>query len=112
MIGLLSALLTSVVLVFAFSVVISYLPIDPGFIRPINGIIKAFSVLVGALLGLRGDKGGAIKGMVFGAIYWVLSYLLFCAIAGAFDFGISILFDILLCTLVGGIVGVIKVNAK
>lgn len=109
--GLLSALLASVILVFLFAIFISYLPISSDWIRPINAVIKSIAVLLGVLIALKGDKG-AIKGALFGAIYFVLSYLLFSAISGSFDFSFRLIFDLILCVLVGGIVGIIKVNAR
>ncbi|MBO7369296.1 MAG: TIGR04086 family membrane protein [Clostridia bacterium] len=109
--GLLSALLASVILVFIFAIVISYLPISSDFIRPINAVIKAIAVLLGGFIALRGDRG-AIKGVIFGTVYFVLSYLLFSAISGAFEMSFRLIIDLVICALVGGIVGVIKVNAR
>ena len=98
-------------MVLVFAVVVSYFPVDPNLIKPVNAVIKALSVAIGAFIALKGGKG-AIKGIVFGAIYFVLSFLLFGAIAGGLDFSYKLLFDLLLCAIAGGTVGVVKVNAK
>lgn len=110
LLGLVVALLLSVVLTFVFAVAISYFPISPNLIKPINGVIKAVSAIIGCIFAVKGSKG-FIKGITFGAIYFLLSYLLFGAIAGKFSFGLNILFDLLLCAIAGAIAGIIRSNA-
>ena len=108
-IAMLVSLLSSVVLVFIFAIILSSVSISSTFIKPINQVIKGISLAIGALIALKGDKG-LIKGAVFGAVYSVLSFILFSIIAGSFDFDFHILLDFLFCIVIGALVGVVKVN--
>ena len=108
--GLLVALALSVGLVFIMAIIISNVGVSTAFIKPINQAIKAVALFIGAFIALKGDKG-LIKGCVFGVIYAVVSGALFSLISGNFSFDIQMIFDILICALVGALVGILKVNA-
>lgn len=109
-VAMLSALLTSVVLVFLFAIILSVSGIPSSAIKPINQVIKGIALAVGVVIALKGDKG-AVKGAVFGAVYSVLSFLLFSVISGSFTLDIHALLDIVFCTVLGSVIGIIKVNS-
>ena len=108
--GLPIALIFSVVSVFIFGVIVSVFPVSPWLIKPVNGVIKAVSAFLGAMICVKGGKG-LIKGAVFGAVFFIASYLLFGAIAGKLSFGLNLLFDPLICAISGAVAGVIRSNA-
>ena len=108
--GLLTATLVSVALVFVFAVILSNVGVSPTLVRPINQAIKVAAVTIGGVIALKGDKG-AIKGLIFGAVYALAVGLLFAAIAGKLSLDAFFLLDVLICAVAGAIIGVIKVNS-
>lgn len=109
LLGLLTAVALSVLIVFVMAIIISGAPIPTEYLRPVNQVVKAVSLFIGALIALKGDKG-FLKGSLFGVVYAVAVDLLFALIAGKFELGFDLLIDLFICALVGAIVGVIKVN--
>ena len=108
-IAMLVSLLSSVVLVFIFAIILSSVSVSTSFIKPINQVIKGISLAIGSLIALKGDKG-LLKGAIFGAVYSVLSYILFSLIAGSFTVDFHVLLDMIFCIGIGALIGVIKVN--
>ena len=106
---MLVSLLSSVMLVFIFAIILSSVSVSTSFIKPINQVIKGISLAIGSLIALKGDKG-LLKGAIFGAVYSVLSYILFSLIAGSFTVDFHVLLDLIFCVGIGALVGVVKVN--
>ena len=73
-------------------------------------LIKAISVLFGSMVAIKTKSHGLFKGIVFGLIYIFVAFLVFSFLAGSFVFDNQTLLDFVSCAIVGGIVGVIKVN--
>ena len=73
-------------------------------------LIKGLSVLVGSIIAVKGSEKGLVKGIAFGAIYILLAFLIFSILSGNFAFGLSSFLDLFFASLLGGIVGIIKVN--
>ena len=72
---------------FFFTVVLAGLlqasVLSENALYPINQVVKALAVTVGAVTQIRGEKGW-IKGGVLGVLFTSLSYLAFSAIGGIF----------------------------
>lgn len=78
---------------------------------PINQVIKALAVAVGAAVQIRGEKGW-LKGGVLGLLFTSLSYLAFSAIGGDFSLGWLILVELLIAFIAGALGGALGVNVR
>ena len=106
-----AAILASLVFVLAFTFVIQIFSLPADIIKPINQIFKVISVAVGGLIFIGGERG-LVKGVSYGAIASLLTFLLYASIAGAFNFAPKFIFEVLLGAVAGGISGVLAVNLK
>ena len=95
------------VLVFAFIMKTAILSTE--IISSVNAVIRITAILLGCLFFIRREKG-AIKGTLLGAIYSVLSSLLFCAMAKTAPVFSSLAIQTLVCGAVGGVGGIFSVN--
>jgi putative membrane protein (TIGR04086 family) len=68
--------------------------------------------LAGALFGVKRAEKGAIKGLIWGVGYALVSFVLFSILSGRLDFGQFSLVDTAFCALAGIISGIIAVNVK
>ncbi len=80
-------------------------------IKPINQVIKILAVFLGCFFSIEGEKG-LLKGLGLGALITVVIYVIFSLIAKTNIFTLAILWEILLGVAVGGLSGIISVNAK
>lgn len=108
--GLIVSLLLSFALVILFAFCLKWFSFAENYIFVGTMIIKGISVIVGALIAIRGKNKGLLKGLLFGIIYIFLAFLLFSFLAGSFSFDNQTILDFVACSIVGGIVGIIKVN--
>lgn len=72
----------------------------------INQILKAVAVALGVLIGVKENKF-LLKGIVGAAIYWVLSFVLFSVLGGAFHWG-QIFLDLAIALVVSALVCFLK----
>ena len=110
--GLIVAMLISFALVIALAFCLKWFSIDEKFITPLNIAVKIISVIVGAMIAIRGESRGLIKGIVFGLLYMLLAFISFSFLARSFSFDLSLILDILCSCFAGGLVGIIKVNSR
>ena len=109
--GAITALACSLALILIFALLLRFLNIDAIFVMPINQAIKILSILIGVFIGLKGNKSkGFIKGVLIGFLYAVLAYFIFGILSLKFNFSVTILIDIIACSMIGGICGIIGVN--
>ena len=108
--GLLVAALLSLGLVIFAAFCLKWFSIGDEFIAPITLLIKGASVFVGALFAIKGHSKGLVKGVIFGLVYVVVAFIVFSVLAGTAVFGVSTILDVLFASLLGGIVGIVKVN--
>ena len=111
--GCLIALCVSLVGILLFAVVLRFVSLSDTVIKIINQIIKVTSVLLGVKVCLKNNKSkGLMKGSCVGAIYTIISYLVFSLLVASFNFSLSIFYDLIFSSVVGLICGVIFVNIK
>ena len=110
--GLIVAMLFSFAVIFLFAYCLKWFDFNRPAITTIVLAIKGVSVLIGAAVAVKGETMGLIKGAMFGLIYILLAFTIFSFISGSFDFNISGILDGFFAMLVGGIVGIVKVNRK
>ena len=109
--ALLVAVGISVGAVLVFSLIVLMTGLDGFFVTLVNYIIKLVSLAVGVFAFASGDKG-VIKGLCFGAVYAVVTELVFAAVSGGFSFDLNLLASVIYCLVVGAVVGVTAVNVK
>ena len=109
--GSVVALIISLALIILFAFCFKWFSLSDSIISPMTFVIKGVSVIIGALIAVKGSRG-LMKGMCFGAVYMLLSMMIFSVLAGSFSFGISSFLDLVFSVILGGIIGIIKVNRK
>jgi len=106
--GVITAIFATLVGVLVFAFIIKQTGLSSNLIRPINQAIKGISIFIGCLIGIKGRKEKSLlKGVLIGFIYAIVSFLLFSALNGNFNFNKSFFIDIVFLTLMGTISGVI-----
>lgn len=110
--GAVLAMIVSLVLVVVFALFVKWFSLSDKVIFPVTMIIKGISVVLGTLIAVKGENRGLFKGIAFGAVYIVFSFLLFGLLAGSFSLSMTSFLDIISACVLGGIVGIIKVNRK
>ncbi len=108
--GLLAALLISFALIVVFAFILKCFNISDVAIVPVTLLIKGISVFVGSMIAVNGKNKGLVKGVVFGAIYVLLAFLVFGIIAANFTFDFGLILDFAFACLLGALVGIVKVN--
>ena len=108
--GLLISTMISLGLVIVLAFSLKWFELSDNFIMPLTLLIKGVSVLVGAIFAVDGRNKGLLKGAGFGVVYVVFALVIFSILAGGFSVGISTFLDLVFASLVGGIVGIVKVN--
>lgn len=109
--GVIVAVAVTLVLILVFALLIRFFNINDNFIFPVNQIIKVLSLFVGTITAIKksGQKG-FILGILLGIFYYIFSYLVFSLLQGAFTFDIKNIYDFILTTLMGGLIGIIVIN--
>lgn len=110
------ALLASLIITFSsiilFALIIKWASLSDNVIVPVNLVIKAVSVFVGALILTKAQTKGLLNGLIYGIVYTLISFTIFSALAGTFVIGLAILSDFAFNGVVGGIAGILGVNIK
>lgn len=108
--GLIVSLLISFAFVILFAFCLKWFDISENYIFVGTMIIKVLSAMFGAMVAIKGKSKGLIKGLIFGIVYISIAFIVFSFLAGSFTFDGQTALDFLASSIIGGIVGVIKVN--
>lgn len=109
--GALISVSVTLILILIFAVIIRFFNVSDGWIFPINQVIKVISIIIGLIAMLKGEKAkGFLKGILLGAFYFLLSFCIFSILQGNFSIGTKNIYDFILTTFMGGLVGIIIVN--
>ncbi len=109
--GTIVAVCLTLILILLFAVLIRFTGINDKVIFPVNQIIKIVSLFVGTFIALKGLKEkGLLKGIIIGFAYYVISYLTFSILQGSFALNIANFYDLILTTVMGGLIGLIVVH--
>lgn len=108
--GLIVSLLLSFAFVILFAFCLKWFNFLENYVFLGTMIIKIISVFCGSLIAIKGKSKGLFKGLIFGLLYILLAFLIFSFLAGRFVFDGQTILDFIACAVVGGIVGIIKVN--
>ncbi len=111
--GSITSVSITLVLILLFALLIRFVNINESVIMPVNQFIKIVSIFLGVYSALKFHKEkGWVKGMLIGAIYSVLAFVVFSILSSQLSFSMSTLLDILFSGIIGGLSGVIAVNMK
>jgi putative membrane protein (TIGR04086 family) len=98
-------------LILLFAVTIRFLNVPDKAIFPVNQIIKIVSLFVGISIVLKKTKSkGFFTGIIVGLCYFLVSFFVFSILQNSFTFSLNNLYDLILTTLMSGIIGIILIN--
>ena len=106
------SLIFSLLFILIFAIFVKYLSLGEEVIVPVNYVIKVLSILLGSVIGYKNLEKGAVKGIVVGCLYYLLSILLFSILSGSFAIVKLSAVDLICLCLDGVISGIITVNVK
>ena len=110
LLGLVVTLIGTVVL----AVVLKFADIPSKVVSNINDIIKALSIFfVVLVLKKSTDEKLLVRAIIAGAVYGLLSFVIFSILNGGFHFSLSILFDLIFAVVVAIVASIIfKLTSK
>ena len=110
LLGLVVSLIGTVVL----AVVLKFADIPSKVVSYINDIIKALSIFfVVLVLKKSTDEKLLVRAVIAGAVYGLLSFVIFSILNGGFHFSLSILFDLIFAVVVAIVASIIfKLTSK
>ena len=106
-----AAVIVSLVFVLIFTLIIQLFSLSPNAVKPVNQVFKILSIVAGGLIFIRGEKGW-LKGIIYGLIAVIVTYLLYGAISHSLAISWKFAIEILLGVVCGAITGIIAVNIK
>ena len=74
--AVLASVLISLAFVLVFTLIIQLFSLPMNVVKPVNQVFKIISIVAGGLIFIRGEKG-LVKGLIYGVIAVLLTYLLF-----------------------------------
>ena len=100
--------LVYVILVLVFAFVLKFVDLKDAVISVIDEIIKIVSIFVAVIYLIKRSPYKILyKSALVGAVYIILTFIVFSALRGHYSFGVSTIVDILLGTLTGAIIAII-----
>ena len=111
--GSLIATATSLIGILFFAFIIKLFGITDQYLRPVNQVIKAISILFGVFIGIKKyNQKGLILGLAIGLCYTLLAFVVFSILNGGFNVDKTLLNDAIFGGIMGGICGIIAINLK
>ena len=111
--GIIFSFVATLVLLFIFSIVLTYTNISENTIAPIIIIITGISILIGSSLAtVKIKKKGLFNGALIGGIYVVILYFLSSILNTGFGLGTSTIIMIIVGVITGMLGGIVGVNLK
>ena len=99
--------LVSVILVLVLAFVLKFVELSDGIITIIDEFIKIISIFVSTLSLVKKSPYKLLyKGAGIGAVYTILTFILFSALRGSYSFGTTLIIDIVLGAVIGIIVAI------
>ena len=108
--ALIVAIIISLLLVVIAAFLVKWLNIGDKYIKIINQIIKGLSIFLSAVICLRLPYNGWLRGFILGVLFILSAFVVFSLLGDGFDFGISLLNDVVLGGVSGLISGILAVN--
>lgn len=94
----------SILLVLLFAFVLKFVDLSSGVISLVDQIIKVLSIAIAVImLNKSNGEGLLLKGILTGAVYSIITFVVFSILNGGFNLGLGIFTDIAFSSLVGGV---------
>ena len=98
----------SILLVLLFAFVLKFVDLNSATISLIDQIIKVISVLIAVvMLNRANDDGLLLKGILTGAVYSIITFIVFSILNGGVNVGLGVFTDIAFSALVGGVCAIL-----
>lgn len=109
--GSITAIILTLILLFLFSIILTYTSLNEKFISPVVIIITTISILVGSSIStLKIKKNGLLNGALVGFIYIFTIYIISSITFTGFALNINSIIMIITSILAGMLGGIIGVN--
>ena len=110
--GVIISIIFTLIILFIFSILLTYTNISESFITPVIIVTTAISIFIGSSIGnFKMKKNGLLNGAMIGGIYLISIYLLSGIINRNFSLTTQSFIIIgagMVCGMFGGIIGVNK----
>lgn len=111
--GIVTSVIITLVLLFVFSVLLTYTDIKESTIPTVTIIITAISILVGSSIStIKLNKNGLLNGGAIGFIYIFLLYIISSIVQAGFSLNIYSVIMIIASIIAGMVGGIMGVNVK
>ena len=111
--GSLISIIFTLVLLFIFSIILTYTSISESVISPVIIVISAISILIGSSIStMKIKKNGLINGALVGLIYMLFIYFISSIINTGFALNLNSVIMIISGVIAGVVGGVVGVNIK
>lgn len=111
--GSLISIIFTLILLFIFSILLTYTSISENVISPVIIVISSISILIGSSIStMKIKKNGLINGLFVGLIYMLFIYIVSSLINTGFALTTTSIIMILSGVIAGIIGGVVGVNIK
>lgn len=100
--------LVSVIFVLVFAFVLKFIDLNDSIISVVDEIIKIVSIFVAVIYLIKRSPYKILyKSALVGAVYILLTFIVFSALRGHYSFSVSTIIDVLLGALTGAILAII-----
>lgn len=111
--GSITAIVITLILLFIFSIILTYTSIKESTMSPVVIIITAVSILIGSSIStLKIKKMGLVNGALVGLIYILTIYIISSLTGSGFEIQLQTIIMMLSAIVAGMIGGIIGVNLK
>lgn len=109
--GSITSIILTLVLLFIFSIIVTYTNVKESIISPIIIIITSISILIGSSISsLKIKKNGLLNGAIVGIIYILTIYILSSIMGMGFKIDINSVLMIIFAIVAGMLGGIVGVN--
>lgn len=100
--------IVSIVFVLILAFVLKFVELSDGVITVIDEVIKIVSIFIATIsLVKKSPYKILFKSALLGAVYTILTFIVFSALRGSYSFGLGLIIDIVLGAVVGIIIAII-----
>ena len=111
--GLIISYILTFILLFLFSLILTYTNVGENTIAPVIIVITVISILIGSsICGVKIRKNGIIYGGIMGLLYIFLLYMISSMIQTGFGLNVYAIIMMVLSVVAGMIGGIVGVNLK
>lgn len=111
--GSITAIVITLILLFIFSIILTYTSIKESAMSPVVIVITAVSILIGSSIStLKIKKMGLVNGALVGLIYILTIYIISSLTGSGFEIQLQTIIMMLSAIVAGMIGGIIGVNLK